>query len=130
MMIKQKVSTNGKFERIVGYSRAFRAGNMIFVSGTSGYSADGSYDEDSYVQAKNAISNIGSVLLKTGSSIEDIVRTRVFVSQDADWRGVAKAHEEAFGSVMPASTMLVCNFLDKRIKVEIEADAIIDEVTK
>jgi enamine deaminase RidA (YjgF/YER057c/UK114 family) len=127
MMVRQKVSTNGKFEKIMGYSRAFRVGNMIFVSGTTGFSADGSYDSDSYNQARTSIRNIDSVLKKAGGSIRDVVRTRVFVSADADWEMIAKAHEETFGSLMPASSMFVCGFLDKAIKVEIEADAIIDD---
>jgi enamine deaminase RidA (YjgF/YER057c/UK114 family) len=127
MMVRQKVSTNGKFEQIVGYSRAVRVQDTIFVSGTSGYSEDGSYDSDAYTQAKNAIHNIDSVLAKAGSSIRDVVRTRVFVKEDADWRAIAKAHQEAFGTIMPASTMIVCGFFDKGIIVEIEADAVIDK---
>ncbi|MFI5421511.1 MAG: RidA family protein [Nitrososphaerales archaeon] len=126
MSSRQRVSTNGKFEQIVGYSRAVRVQDTIFVSGTSGYSEDGSYDSDAYTQAKNAIRNVDLVLAKAGSSIRDVVRTRVFVKEDADWRAIAKAHQEAFGAIMPASTMLVCGFLDKGIIVEIEADAVVD----
>ena len=125
MVSRQNVSSNGKFEKIVGYSRAVRFGNMIFVSGTTGTDTRGSLvsDEDSYAQVKQAIQNIQTALEKVGASLRDVVRTRVFVSTKANWKDIAKAHLEFFGSIMPASSMLVCSFLDPKILVEIEADA-------
>ena len=105
-----------------------RAGNLIFVSGTTGFVEGGGLisDSDSYAQAKKAIENIDTTLREIGSSISDVVRTRVYVNRQAQWQLVAKAHEEAFGTIMPASSMIVCDFLDPKIQVEIEADAMID----
>ncbi|MDH2901344.1 MAG: RidA family protein [archaeon] len=123
----EKVSSGGKYEEIVGYSRAVKVGNQIFVSGT------GSVDptrtnagiNEVYVQTSEALKTIDDALRKLGGSLEDVVRTRVFVRLDADWKLAAKAHKEAFGKTRPASTWLVGTFLDPNILVEIEADAIL-----
>ena len=126
MTFRQNFSGGGKYEKIVGYSRAVRAGDLIFISGTTGFLEGGGLvsDTDSYAQAKKAIENIDAILKTMGCSIMDVVRTRVFVSRSAQWQMIAKAHSEAFGSVMPASSMIVCDFLDPKIQVEIEADAV------
>lgn len=114
-----------KFEGIVGYSRAVKFGNQIFVSGTTGVDYAGTDSgSDAYSQTRKAIQNISLALSKLGASLSDVVRTRVFIRTDVDWHDVAKAHQEAFGSVLPASTMLTAGFLDARILVEIEADAV------
>jgi enamine deaminase RidA (YjgF/YER057c/UK114 family) len=125
MASRQNISSGGKFEKVVGYSRAVKFGNMIFVSGTTGTDSKGNLvsDVDSYAQTAQAIQNIKSALEMAGSSLSDVVRTRVFVTAGAKWQDVSKAHLEFFGSVMPASSMLVCSFLDPKILVEIEADA-------
>ena len=131
MVNRERVSSGVKFEKIVGYSRAVRVGNQIFISGTTGADLtgnQGSKPTDAYSQTKKAIANIDLTLQKLGSSLQDVVRTRVFVRADADWMQIAKAHEESFGSILPASTMLVGLFLDPRILVEIEADAIAEEI--
>jgi len=126
MSSRQNISSGGKFEKVVGYSRAVKFRNMIFVSGTTGTDSTGSLvSDDSYAQAKQAIQNIRTALEKAGASLNDVVRTRVFVSTTANWQDIAKAHLEFFGSIMPASSMLVCSFLDPKISVEIEADAAI-----
>jgi enamine deaminase RidA (YjgF/YER057c/UK114 family) len=126
-MSRQNLSSGGQYEKIVGYSRAVKAGNMVFVSGTTGFLESGDLvSSDEYAQAKRAIQNIDITLRKAGSSLDEIVRTRVFVSPGADWHAIARAHSEFFGMILPASTMVVCSFLDPRIKVEIEADAMID----
>jgi len=126
MTDKQKVSSGVKFEGIVGYSRAVKIGNLVFVSGTTGvdYATASDSDLDAYSQTKRAIENINSALARVGSSLSDVVRTRVFIRPDVDWHDVARAHREAFGSVLPASTMISVGFLDPRILVEIEADAV------
>jgi enamine deaminase RidA (YjgF/YER057c/UK114 family) len=123
MTKRQKVGSGGKYEELVGYSRAFRVGNQIFVSGTSDLDAG----TDIYIQATNSIKKIGDALAKLGGSLSDVVRTRVFVRSDADWNQVARAHREAFGGVKPASTMIAAEFLDPAIMVEIEADAVLDD---
>ncbi len=128
MTDRQNLSSGVKFEGIVGYSRAVKVGNQIFVSGTTGvdYAASSDSGADAYSQTKKAIENINSALVKLGSSLSDVVRTRVFTRPDVDWHDVARAHLEAFGSVLPASTMISAGFLDPRILVEIEADAVTD----
>jgi len=101
---------------------------MVFVSGTSGIREDNSIasTNESYEQARRAIGKIEAILKKANCSLEDVVLTRVFLSHDADWRGVARAHAEFFGKILPSSSMLVCQFLDPRILVEIEAQAVVE----
>jgi enamine deaminase RidA (YjgF/YER057c/UK114 family) len=123
----ERVSSGGKYEELVGYSRAVKVGNQIFVSGT------GSVDparknaglNEVYVQTTEALGTIDEALRKLGGSLEDVVRTRVFVRADADWKLAAKAHKEAFSKTRPASTWLAGTFLDPNILVEIEADAVL-----
>ncbi len=117
---RRSVGSGGKYETQVGYSRAVRVGNQIFVSGTS----DLDSGPDAYTQTKKSIGKIEEALSKLGGSLSDVVRTRVFVRKDVDWREVARAHLEAFGSVMPASTFLASEFLDPAVLVEIEVDAV------
>jgi len=125
MTERRNLSSGVKFEAIVGYSRAVKVGNQIFVSGTTGVDyASSDSQPDAYAQTRRAIENIASALSKFGSSLSDVVRTRVFIRSDVDWQQVAKGHLEAFGSVKPASTMVSTGFLDPRILVEIEADAV------
>jgi enamine deaminase RidA (YjgF/YER057c/UK114 family) len=128
MKRRENLSSGVKFEKIVGYSRAVKVGNQIFVSGTTGvdYEAGPAATLDAYQQTKRAIENVGKALAKLGCSLSDVVRTRVFIRSDVDWNQVAKAHLEAFSSVLPASTMVATGFLDPRIIVEIEADALTD----
>jgi enamine deaminase RidA (YjgF/YER057c/UK114 family) len=128
MISRQNISSGGKFEKVVGYSRAVKFGSMIFVSGTTGTDSMGVLvsEVDSYAQARQAIQNIQIALEKANASLRDVVRTRVFVSANASWQDIAKAHLEFFGSIMPASSMLVCGFLDPKILVEIEADAAVN----
>jgi enamine deaminase RidA (YjgF/YER057c/UK114 family) len=129
MTSRRNFSSGVKFEGIVGYSRAVKVGNQIFVSGTTGVDYAGGPDSaapNAYQQTKRAIENIGSALGKLGCSLSDVVRTRVFIRSDVDWHDVARAHLEAFSNVMPASTMVTTGFLDPRILVEMEADAVIE----
>jgi len=126
---RQNIPSGGKYEKIVGYSRGVRIDNLVFVSGTTGTDDTGKLvsESDSYAQARQAILNIEKALKTAGCSLKDVVRTRVFVRPNADWEGIAKAHLEYFGSVMPASSMLICNFLNPNIIAEIEAEAVTDE---
>jgi enamine deaminase RidA (YjgF/YER057c/UK114 family) len=127
LVATQKVSSGGKYEEMIGYSRAVRAGNLIFVSGTGSVSPKRppAGEDEAYVQAKEAIATISEALQKLGATLSDVVRTRVFVRADADWKKVSRAHKESFGDAKPASTWLVGIFLDPTIIVEIEADAIV-----
>ena len=105
----------------MGYSRAVRMGNFVFVSGTT---CEG---PDAYVQAKGAIAKIEQALEEAGSSLDDVVRTRMFVTNIADWELVGKAHAEAFRDILPAATMVeVSKLIASDLLVEIEVDAYVE----
>ena len=127
-MEPQRVSSGAKWEPIHGYSRAIRVGNAIWVSGTVGLCPDGSVAPDAYSQTQQALEIIRKALEEAGARIEDVVRTRVFVTDVHQFESVARAHREVFGDVRPASTLVeVRRLLDAAYLVEIEADAVIPE---
>jgi enamine deaminase RidA (YjgF/YER057c/UK114 family) len=118
--IRRNISSESPWEPVAGYSRAVRAGNFVFVSGTT------SAGSDAYAQTKGAIDRIAIALEAAGASLRDIVRTRMFVVNIADWEAVARAHREALGSIAPASTMVeVSRLIAPELLVEIEADALV-----
>ena len=120
-MTRRRIASGSVWEPRVGYSRAVRAGNLVFVSGTT---CDGN---DAYEQAKGAIAKIEQALEEAGASLDDVVRTRMYVTNIQDWEAVGQAHHEAFRDIMPAATMVeVSRLVSSELLVEIEVDAFIE----
>jgi enamine deaminase RidA (YjgF/YER057c/UK114 family) len=125
-MERRLIAGTGAYEPIVGYSRAVVAGDRVHVSGTAANPPDGSPPpEDIYDQTLLCLDLIGTALERAGSTLEHVVRTRVYLTDADDFDGFARAHAEVFGGVRPANTTVLAGLFDPRWKVEIEVEAVL-----
>jgi enamine deaminase RidA (YjgF/YER057c/UK114 family) len=125
--MRQNVPSPSPFAPVTAFSAAVRAGNQVFVSGTVGRDPEGRFAADVYSQARQALTNIEGALAAAGASFNDVVRTRMFVTNIDHWQEASQAHREVFADIMPACTLVeVSRLASPEMLIEIEADAIIE----
>jgi enamine deaminase RidA (YjgF/YER057c/UK114 family) len=128
-MDRRRIASGSPYEPVIGFSRAAVAGHHVAVAATAPIMADGGEPPaDAYGQARRCLEILVAALEEAGASAADVVRTRCYLTAAEDWQDVGRAHGEVFADVRPANAMIVVTrFIDPRWKVEIEADAILDE---
>jgi enamine deaminase RidA (YjgF/YER057c/UK114 family) len=125
-MERQRISSGLPYELIVGYSRAVRVDNMVFVSGTAPLNADGTCAPDVATQLRRCFEIIEKAMMEAGGSLADITRTRIYLTDRSDAHVVEKIHGELFAEIRPANTMLVVSgLMNPQWKIEVEVDAVI-----
>ncbi len=126
-MERQQISSGTPWEALAGYARAVRVGGAVYVAGTTAADADGvvQHPGDAAAQTRYIIRKIEAALAEAGARLTDVVRTRIYVRDIADWEAVARAHGELLGAVRPATTLVGAPLIDPAMLVEIEAEAVI-----
>jgi enamine deaminase RidA (YjgF/YER057c/UK114 family) len=123
---RKTASSGSKWEPLMGYSRAVRAGNFIAVTGTVGINADGTYSTSMGEQARRSLEIVRAAIEALGGRIENVIRTRMFVTDVSKWEEVARVHGEVFAEIRPATSILeVAKLIDADAQIEIEADAVV-----
>lgn len=124
-MSVSRVASPSRYAPVIGFSAAVRAGDLVFVSGTTSVDGEGNVvgGADPHAQTAEVLRKIGVALEAAGASLDQVVQTRMFLARAEDWESVGRAHGEAFGAAMPASTMVQATLLDPRMLVEIEVTA-------
>jgi enamine deaminase RidA (YjgF/YER057c/UK114 family) len=125
---RRRVSSNSPYEDVIGFSRAVRVGDTVYVSGTVAWGEDGKLvgEGDVYAQARQTLRNIERALAEAGATMRDVVRTRIYLTDMRCWEEAARAHAEAFAEVKPAASLLeVSGLAESAMLVEIEAVAVV-----
>jgi enamine deaminase RidA (YjgF/YER057c/UK114 family) len=122
---RRLIPGHSPYEQIVGFSRALVSGRTVHVAGTAPIPHEGDPPEGAYDQMRLCLELVGDALEQAGASFADVVRTRMFIVDAADWQEIARAHGEVFSEIRPASTAIVTGLLDPRWRVEIEAEAVL-----
>ena len=123
---RKTASSGSKWEPLMGYSRAVRAGNLIAVTGTVGINADGRYSTSLGEQTRRSLEIIRAAIEALGGRIDQVIRTRMFVTDVSKWEEVARVHGEVFAEIRPATSILeVAKLIDADAQIEIEADAVV-----
>lgn len=121
----ERIPSPSPYAPVIGFSAAVRAGDFVMVAGTTAVDGDGNVvgGDDAYAQAREVLRRIGDALEAAGATLDQVVQTRMYLTDPDDWEAVGRAHGEVLGDVRPAAAMLVTRLLDPRMRVEIEAVA-------